>query len=380
MVINPDGTIQFEPTNTSGMRGGASAASAADLPARNEAARLAKYGPEQVARMKAAGATFGGATAAPSVATAVNPAPVATATAASSLSFGQRALRALRTGARGLGLGAGVVQAGIGVKQAAEGNLGDAADNVFQGAATAVNPVLGVAGNLLTAGRDVVMRSVIDRLFGQNRTFLPQATPTGGAAAAAPSAPTPINAEALMTGTAVPEFGTGAFRVGRRPAVAVDSRAALAAVPAAGGSPVAATAPTAPVLGTEGGVFGNLVNFTKDLGKQKIATATEGRDFNRTVKLGGLAATQQTAEAASANAVSNRIKALADVESAGTAGLKVVTDMMGNPIVVNTRKNTALAPTVNKPITEADIQATMKKHKLTREQVEARLRAEGRLN
>jgi hypothetical protein len=98
------------------------------------------------------------------------------------------------------------------------------------------------------------------------------------------------------------------------------------------------------------------------------------------VKLGTLGATQQKAAAESENAISNRIKAAAAVETALGSGRKLTTDLMGNPIVVDVKAKTAYAPTVNKPVTESDIAATMKANKMTREQVIARLRAEGRMD
>ena len=380
MVINPDGSIQFEGDVKKLFNSQGGAAGATNLAATNEAARLAKFGPEQVARMKAAGATFGGTTApaAPSVATATNPAPVATAQAATRLTFGQRALRALQTGGRLLGAaGIGATGATSALKTAGtptedyERRFGVGPSNLDSPALRLVRD-LAVRG----AGALVDLGDTVNPFSGGARAPAAVPAPSGAAAATA----TPVNAEALMTGTGVPEFGTGAFRVGRRPAVALDSRAALAAAaPAVAAAAPAAAAPAAPVLGTEGGIFGNLVNFTRDLGKQKIAAATEGRDLNRAVKLGTLAATQQTAASGAENAISARLKAFAALETAGASGLKVTPDLMGNPVITDLRKKTALAPTVNKPVTEADIAATMKANKMTRQQVEARLRAEGRI-
>src|ERR1700704_4524799 len=119
MVVNPDGSVQFEGDMGKLMRGAGAAADQGGLAVQNRAARLAKYGPEQVAKMETAGSRFGGAAAgaptggaaAPSVATAQNPAPVATSTAASGTTFGQRALRSLRLGGRLLGA-AGVASVG----------------------------------------------------------------------------------------------------------------------------------------------------------------------------------------------------------------------------------------------------------------------------
>jgi hypothetical protein len=388
MIINPDGTIQFERVEIPGQQRGAAAASkGADLAAQNRAARLAKYGPEMVGKMETAGARFGGAASAspaPSVATATNPAPVATSTAASAPTFGQRAMRILRGGGRLLGA-AGVGAVGADVATTVAGKTTEQYEKELSGLGVSQNPAF--ESPALRAVRDVGVRglgALVDlgravNPFGGARSPTPIAT-VAGAGGAAAAGPTPINAEALMTGTGVPEFGTGAFRVGNRRAVAVDSRAALAAAVPAAAPAATPAAPTAPTLGTEGGIFGNLVQFQKDLGKRKIEAATETRDFSRGVKLGTLGATQQKAAAESENAISNRIKAAAAVETALGSGRKLTTDLMGNPIVVDVKAKTAYAPTVNKPVTESDIAATMKANKMTREQVIARLRAEGRMD
>jgi hypothetical protein len=390
MVINPDGSIQFERIEVPGQQRGAAAASkSADLAAQNRAARLAKYGPDMVTKMETAGARFGGtgapaaATPAPSVATATNPAPVATSAAASGLNIGQRIMRVLQGGGRLLGA-AGVGAVGGSTALTVAGKTTEDYEKELSGLGVSQNPAY--ESPALRAVRDIGVRglgALVDlgravNPFGGAATP-PAITPTGGAAAAAPALP-PINAEALMTGTAVPAPGTGAFRVGNRRAVAVDSRGAAAEAAPVIAAARQSTAPAAPVLGTEGGIFSNLVQFQKDLGKQKIAAATEAREFGRGVKLGTLGAAQQTAASAAENAVSNRIKAIADIETALGSGRKVTTDLMGNPVIVDTKTRTALAPTVNKPVTDADIAATMKANKMTREQVLARLRAEGRID
>jgi hypothetical protein len=89
------------------------------------------------------------------------------------------------TGLYRLGQGAGLVQAGYGAKNVVDGDYGNAADNIFQGAATAVNPGVGFVGNVLTGLRDAGMKAIIDRTYGTNKTFLPQ-TQGGSAAATTP--------------------------------------------------------------------------------------------------------------------------------------------------------------------------------------------------
>jgi hypothetical protein len=334
----------------------------------------------------AARATAGPAGPSVSTPTATNAAPVATADAANRPNIGERIMRSLRGGGRALSTGAGLlfrglggVQAGLGVKQATEGQFGDAATNVPLGIATAINPVLGTVGNLLAAGRDVAMKTVIDRMFGTNETFLPQ--PAGGVAAAsgAPAARTPVDAEALMRGTAVPERGTGAFRRGSRPAVTVDSRGnVVEAAPAA--AAVVAPAPVTPVLGTEGGIFANAVPFLQQVAQQRgvAAAQTQARRLSAATTAGAIK--ERETAVAEAGSVSDRIKALADVQAALGAGKKVTADIMGNPIVTDVAAGTALRPTVREPITDKQIKDTMRIEKMTRAQVLARLREEGRID
>lgn len=326
------------------------------------------------------------ATAGPAQGTVgVNPAPGVTATAAAEPSLGTRILRGARRLGGGLVRGIGGLQAGLGVSDVARGSYGSGIENIALGTATAVNPVVGTVGNLLAGGRDFVMRNVIDYLYGQNQTFLPQPKTeqktTGVGAARAPR--TPVNAEALISGTAVPEVGTGAFKRQGGRAVAIDARDALAAAPTAGAAPAAAPAPaviTTPRLSTEGNIFEAAANLGGDIlaTAAQVGAARRGAKAARAetelgLKRGELAVKGE-------EAVSSRIKALADVEKAGTAGLKVVTDLTGNPIVVDTRASTATKPAVQQEPTASDIRTTAAKNNMTEAQVVARLVQEGRIS
>jgi hypothetical protein len=209
----------------------------------------------------------------------------------------------------------------------------------------------------------------------------PRITPptTGVAAAGGAAARTPIDAEALMRGTGVPERGTGAFRVGTRPAVTVDSRGNIVE-PAAAPTAAAAPAPVTPVLGTQGGIFANAVPFLQQVAQQRgvAAAQTQARRLSAASTAGAIK--ERETAVAEAGSVSDRIKALADVQAALGAGKKVTADIMGNPIVTDVAAGTALRPTVREPITDKQIKDTMRIEKMTRAQVLARLREEGRID
>lgn len=386
MVINPDGTVQFEGDTQKLFRGAGAATDQSVLAAQNRAARIAKYGPEQVGKMEAAGARFGGGAsaaqvrtpAAPSIATATNPAPIATSAAESGTTFGQRALRALRFGGKALGAAGIGLTAGVSALKTYGTPTEDYEKRFGIGPSNLDSPTLRFA-------RDIGVRSA-GALADLGSTLNPfssvgarAAAPTA-ASAVAPAAPgpSPINAEALMTGTGVPETGTGAFRVGTRPAVAVDTRSVGA--PAATATAAAPSAITLPTLGTEGGIFSNLARFHSEVAAKRGAVAASGQALNRAVKLGGLEAKQAEAESRGIAAIGTLLRGQAAVASAGEVGKKVTVDMTGNPVIVDTRRNTAMAPTVRKPISEADIAETMNANKMSREAVVARLRAEGRMD
>jgi hypothetical protein len=207
------------------------------------------------------------------------------------------------------------------------------------------------------------------------------AAPAASGLTSANAAPTrsAIDAEGLLRGTGVPESGTGAFRVGRRPAVAVDTRGSV--VPTAASVASNAVAPTVlPTLGTQGGIFQNLSKFNAEVGAQRGAAAASGRETKRAVRATELGLKESDAASRSVAALGTLLRGQAAVANAGDAGKKVTTDLMGNPVIVNTKAGTALAPTVKKPVSEADIAATMKANKMSREAVLARLRAEGRMD
>lgn len=137
----------------------------------------------------------------------------------------------------GLFRGLGAAQAGVGVYDAAQGRYGDAVDNIAQGAATAVNPMVGAAGNLLTAGRDMALRYAVNKMVPErSSTFTPQTwaavdapKPEKNSMPPAPAAPRDVqptpatptwNADDIDT-SKVPPMGAGSFRVGKNPAQAV---------------------------------------------------------------------------------------------------------------------------------------------------------------
>lgn len=391
MVINPDGTVQFEGDTSKLMpqRGVAAAApdeSVLRAAARNSGNPYVPSGPSNYVAPQPAPIMGAPST----VATPDNPAPQATAAAASKLSFGQRLLQTMRGVGSGIARGAGAVQAGYGVKQAVDGNYGGAVDNVFQGTATAINPVLGTAGNLLTGARDFVMRAAINHFIpGQNpNLYTPELSKMVAGGATAPGVSSgvqfpsgvnqPVGAAAAAAGgvldsTAVPAAGTGVMRNNMTGRVTTFNTPPVAAGPRVTGAEAPATV-KAPVLGTEGGLFANLVPFANARNQQMLEAATSGRDLNRAVKGASIAKIGIEGE----NATSNRITALARVQQALGAGKKLGYDASGAPVVVDTRTNTAVQPTIKKPVTEADIVATMAKNNLSRAEVVKRLKAEGK--
>jgi hypothetical protein len=312
------------------------------------------------------------ATAGPAVSTPTetNPAPVQTANAANRLSFGQRAMRVLRGGARALGAAGIGVTGALSAMTTARTPTEEYEKRFGIGPSTLDSPAL-------RFGRDLAIRSagaLVDlgdtvNPFGGAATPRP-ITQAGGVAAAAPSAAarTPIDAEALMRGTGVPERGTGAFRVGNRPAVTVDSRGNIVEAPVA--APVAvAPAPVVPVLGTEGGIFANAVPFMQQVAQQRGVAAAQTQALRRSTAAAKGAITERETRVKETGSVADRIKALAAVQAAMGAGKKITADMMGNPVVTDVNTGTSVKPQVRQQLTESDVTGMMKKYKLTRAQV-----------
>jgi hypothetical protein len=108
------------------------------------------------------------------------------------------------------------------------------------------------------------------------------------------------------------------------------------------------------------------------------AAQTQARRLSAAATAGAIK--ERETAVAEAGSVSDRIKALADVQAALGAGKKVTADIMGNPIVTDVAAGTALRPTVREPITDKQIKDTMRIEKMTRAQVLARLREEGRID
>lgn len=410
MVVNPDGSVQFEGDVGKLMRGAGAAADQGGLMAQNRAARLAKYGTEQVAKMETAGARFGGAAsaastggaAAPSVATATNPAPVATSTAASGTTFGQRALRSLRLGGRLLGA-AGV--ASVGADTAMTVGNKSTEDYEKQLSGLGVQPGKRYGSDTLQLARDIGVRG-LGSLVDLGQAVNPFSS--GGARAAAPAAPgagpaatsavpattipsgvnaypstdqAPSEVQALVNGRLpVPALGTGAAVNNRTGRTLAFNTGLPTQVASGGGGNVEPASTALPVLGTEGGIFSNLSKFSKELSAHRGAAAASGQTLNRALRIGGLNVKQSEAESRGVAALGTFMRGQAAVANSGESGKKVTTDLMGNPVIVNTRAGTALAPTVKKPVSETDIAETMKTNKMSREAVVARLRAEGRMD
>lgn len=409
MVVNPDGSVQFEGDVGKLMRGAGAATDQTALALQNRAARLAKYGPEQVAKMETAGSRFGGAAAgapspapaAPSVATATNPAPVATSTAASGTTFGQRALRSLRLGGRLLGA-AGVASVGADTAMTVANKT--TGDYEKQLSGLGVQPGKRYESDALQLVRDIGVRglgSLVDLgqavnpfSSGGARAAAPAAPGTGPAAASAVPATTipagvsayestakaPAEIQALVNGRLpVPALGTGAA-VNNRTGRTLGFNTGIPAAPVYGGGNAEPAYTALPELGTKGGIFSNLSEFANKVSAQRGAAAASGQTLNRALRIGGLNVKQSEAESRSTAALGTLLRGQAAVANAGEAGKKVTVDLMGNPVIVNTKAGTALAPTVKKPISESDIAETMKANKMSREAVVARLRAEGRMD
>lgn len=153
-----------------------------------------------------------------------------------------------------------------------------------------------------------------------------------------------------FNGTAVPADGTGYIRNESTGNVtALDSRGqprTAVRVP----QPAAATAALAqPTLGTEGGVFGNLAQFTNDFSRYALTNAQAGgsrklanAEAETAIKRNDSASNRENQ---SQNAQSNSLKALADVlketTNANKENVKTVIGLDGNPIIVDQKAGTA---------------------------------------
>lgn len=332
-----------------------------------------------------------------SVPVSENPAPVATATNASKLSFGQRLLSVMRGGGRALGTAAGAAAVGA----VGAGTISDAAgktttDYEKQLGGLGVEQGKRYGSNGVQLARDLGVRGVgamVD--LGRNALGLIPGLPSfGGGSAPAPTKATTESGDIFPPGTqpatgaraaAAESFiggsptelqpGTGLIRNSRGEVTTLNTGAPAQSQGVVARRAAAPAATKAPTLGTEGGIFDNLVSFANDRNQQMLDAAGSARDVNRAVK----SATIQKVGIEGENAVSNRIRAHAALETALGAGKKLGYDQAGNPVIVNTKTDRAIQPTINKPLTEADITATMKANKLTRPQVIERLRKEGRL-
>lgn len=387
MVINPDGTIQYEgdPQRLQA-RGVAGAAPGIDPGVLRAAARNAGNptpGPSNYVAPQPAPLMDGTTPRPATMPVGENLAPAATAAAATNQTFGQRLMAGLRSGTSLLTRGVGGVQAGMGAADAVQNGLNvNNAEDIGFGAVTAAAPAVGLAGNVLRSGRDFIMKNVIDRAYGQNKTFIPQATPAGPSTAPAGTFPPGVNqptgvagaaASNFIDSSAVPQVGQGAMRNNRTGAVTTFNTPPDQVVRA----PVAAAAETrvkAPQLGTEGGLFANLAPFVNSRNAAVVDAAYGAQGVNRAVKGATIAKVGIEAE----NAVSNRITANARAAANSKDNHKLGMDPAGNPVIVDMKNNTAIRPTIKTSVSEADITSTMAKNNMTRAQVLARLKADGK--
>jgi hypothetical protein len=180
-----------------------------------------------------------------------------------------------------------------------------------------------------------------------------------------------IAANTFLEGRGVPDTGRGVLRndqTGEITTFDAQPRLPIAGAQAAG---AAGATPefTAPTLGTEGGIFGNLVKFQKDLGQTGQAQASEKRAYNRALaeraaateadklaaeqgqtafknalEIAGLGVRQQTADAAT----------LAAEARANQSQVVLGADLTGNPLLINKAAGTARKPTVIPDFAEFD--------------------------
>lgn len=355
------------------------------------------YDAEVRARLaaRAARPAGGASAAAPSVGTPDNPAPVATATASATPSIGQRLLS---MGRKALGPVAGAAIAAPSIYdmvkngQVDQGNL----ENVAIGGLTAAHPLAGFGAGAFKAARDFALPYITRMIQPEkNPNIYTPATQAavdaaGAAPAASPGGPIPAgtttypNAGAapqsvrdLITGArTTPDSGTGVIQSSTGKVISLNTGApdAASAVPAA----AASARPLTPTLGTEGGIFSNLVPFVNKVSQAKLDTAYAGQAFNRGVKLTDLDIKGQTAQAAQLRGIGAIITGNARAAANATAGLKEATDASGRPGALDLRTNTFKPATP--PLTEQDIQATMTANKLTRSQTLDRLVATGKVS
>lgn len=353
----------------------------------------------RIAARAARTATGGAAAAAPSVATPDNPSPVATAAASAAPSFGQRLLK---LGRRAVGPVAGAAIAAPSIIDMVKNGRVDYgnAENVAIGGLTAANPLAGFGVGALKAVRDFAL-PYITRMIQPEKNpaiYTPETQAAVDAASAGPSAPVPgasippgttvypNQASApqairdLLTGArATPDAGTGVVKSSSGKIISLNTGApAEQVVPGQVAAAPAQVRAEVPTLGTRGGIFSNLLPFVDKISQAKINTAYAGQEFNRAAKSADLGIKSQTAQAAQLRGIGAIISGNASAATAASAGLKQTTDAAGRPGTLDLRTNTFKPATP--PLTEQDIQATMKANKLTRSQTLDRLVAAGKIS
>lgn len=339
-------------------RGGVGAASDASRLAeeafRANAARRAAWQatnnvtPEMLTRAN----SFGGA--APSVPIGDNPAPVATARAASSPSFGARAMRGaglLGRAGRLLGRAAAPIAAlDFGVR-AGEMLMPDKA-------AVGLADMVGTLGAKLGIPNDY---------HGGSAVHAAAAAALDPSAAPAPAPAPPV---APTVADILPQLASG--REGNNVAIA-GSRVEPRAIQSVAGRQAQLRAAYAPTPYTEtptsatGGPFTQLNDMVSAYGPARLAVARANRDVKIAHKAEELGIkrsdSEMNREAQAQNAVSNRMKAYADIlkeqHTAARENVRTIQGIDGNPILVDQRAGTAKKiipterPTLEKFLTEA---------------------------
>lgn len=333
----------------------------------------------QMAARRAGGA----AAAAPSVATAANPAPVATAVASATPSFGKALLTRAAPVVAPLAAAVSDVY-DMGKNGVNTNNALSAGLNAGIAGISAVNPLAGLG---LFAGKTLgdFASPVLSRLFtspaedaanAANRAAGVPASAVSTAAPAAPATITPNSAAAaeIIAGRGVPAPGTGAIINSR----GVGSLLNTSGLPvAAVSAPAAPVRPAPPQLGEKGGIFSNLVPFVNKVSAQRFDTAYDTRDYNRAAKASATALKTEEVASGRMKAVADIIAAQARSAAAATSGVKETTDAAGRPGTLDLK--TGVFRPATPPLTEENLQATMKANKLTRSQTLDKLVASGKI-
>jgi hypothetical protein len=350
------GLDQYKQGARTGVRGAQAAGAAAEEIFRQNAQRRAAWKaangvtPEMLEKAQ----RFGG----PSTPVGDNPAPSATARAAAAPSFGARVLQ----GARTLGRASLPVAAGMFAYDAAK-------------LLTPEKVAVGMADAVGTLGQKLGIES-LGQYAGGSAQVAQAATipdPQRAPAAAAPGAPQVGSTEApesrydSMTDEQIlastpPAVADAAFARRQQVALmnqlntALTAQAETMSAPAAPMRTRARQPMPVPQLGTQGGIFSNLAQFTNDFGTFAIEEARTSRGIKAQAKAAETEArlydSDRNYEVGMTNAQTNRqnakskgLEAVAEIlkqqTAAGKENKKVVQDITGTPVIVDLRNNTA---------------------------------------